>query len=327
MPEALRLLHAAGVSKIVMLSGDNQRTVDAIAKRAGIDEARGDLMPEQKIEHVKRLMAEHHHVGMIGDGVNDAPALAQASVGIAMGAIGSDTAIETADMALMKDDLTKVAEAVVLGRRTLRILQFNVAFALAIKAVFLLLAFTGHAGLWMAILADTGATLLVILNAPASRCCSVAKEGMKNPLKVILQRVCGAVPVQALGLETAKAGIDDRASTSMPVMVMLMMVLVVWVIVVAVLLAAVVAHRAPAADRAPIAVAPDDHTFAIDSRAAGAAGVGEAAAIGRAVITRLCVRRGHHSKAGDNGQKSQDLFHSLGVLVLDLLGRDNNGDT
>lgn len=164
-PEALRRLHAAGVSKIVMLSGDNQRTVDAIAKRAGIDEARGDLMPEQKIEHVRRLMAEHHHVGMIGDGVNDAPALAQASVGIAMGAIGSDTAIETADMALMQDDLTRVAEAVVLGRRTLRIIQFNVAFALAIKAVFILLAFTGHAGLWLAILADTGATLLVILNA------------------------------------------------------------------------------------------------------------------------------------------------------------------
>ncbi len=165
VPKALRRLHEAGVSKVVMLSGDNQRTVDAIAKRAGIDEARGDLMPEQKIEHVKRLMAELQHVGMIGDGVNDAPALAQASVGIAMGAIGSDTAIETADMALMKDDLTKVADAVNLGRRTLRIIQFNVAFALVIKAVFLLLAFTGHAGLWMAILADTGATLLVILNA------------------------------------------------------------------------------------------------------------------------------------------------------------------
>ncbi|MGV3664399.1 MAG: heavy metal translocating P-type ATPase [Prosthecobacter sp.] len=164
-PEALRLLHAAGVEKVVMLSGDNQRTVDAIAKRAGIDEARGDLMPEQKIEHVKRLMAGHQHVGMIGDGVNDAPALALASVGIAMGAIGSDTAIETADMALMKDDLTRVAEAVVLGRRTLRVIQFNVAFALLIKAVFLLLAFTGHAGLWLAIVADTGATLLVILNA------------------------------------------------------------------------------------------------------------------------------------------------------------------
>jgi Cd2+/Zn2+-exporting ATPase len=148
-----------------MLSGDNQRTVDAIARQAGIDEAYGDLMPEQKIEHIKRLMAEHHYVGMIGDGVNDAPALALASVGIAMGAIGSDTAIETADMALMKDDLTRVAEAIALGRRTLRIIQFNVAFALIVKAVFLILAFTGHTSLWLAILADTGATLLVIMNA------------------------------------------------------------------------------------------------------------------------------------------------------------------
>ncbi|MCP5560178.1 MAG: cadmium-translocating P-type ATPase [Verrucomicrobiaceae bacterium] len=162
---ALTLLHDAGIEKVVMLSGDNQRTVDAIARQAGIDEAYGDLMPDQKIEHIRRLMAEHHYVGMIGDGVNDAPALALASVGIAMGAIGSDTAIETADMALMKDDLTRVAEAVMLGRRTLGIIQFNVAFALIIKAVFLILAFTGHASLWLAILADTGATLLVILNA------------------------------------------------------------------------------------------------------------------------------------------------------------------
>lgn len=162
---ALTLLHDAGIEKVVMLSGDNQRTVDAIARQAGIDEAYGDLMPEQKIEHIKRLMAEHHYVGMIGDGVNDAPALALASVGIAMGAIGSDTAIETADMALMQDDLTRVAEAIALGRRTLRIIQFNVAFALVVKAIFLILAFTGHTSLWLAILADTGATLLVIMNA------------------------------------------------------------------------------------------------------------------------------------------------------------------
>jgi Zn2+/Cd2+-exporting ATPase len=162
---ALALLHDAGIQKIVMLSGDNQRTVDAIARLAGIDEAHGDLLPEQKIEHIKRLMATHHHVGMIGDGVNDAPALALASVGIAMGAIGSDTAIETADMALMKDDLTKVAEAIALGRRTLKVIQFNVAFAIAIKVLFLILAFTGNTSLWLAILADTGATLLVIANA------------------------------------------------------------------------------------------------------------------------------------------------------------------
>ena len=163
--EALRLIHAAGIQKIVMLSGDNQRTASAIAAQAGIDEAVGDLMPEQKVDHVRKLVGQYTHVGMIGDGVNDAPALAVASVGFAMGAIGSDTAIETADIALMKDDLTKVADAILTGRRALRIIRFNVTFALAIKAVFLVLAFAGLAGLWLAILADTGATLLVILNS------------------------------------------------------------------------------------------------------------------------------------------------------------------
>lgn len=162
---ALREIHAAGIGKIIMLSGDNQRTVSAIAARAGIDEAIGDLMPDQKVDHIRKLVAEYGHVGMIGDGVNDAPALAIASVGFAMGAIGSDTAIETADIALMKDDLRKVSATVLLGRRTLRIIRFNVAFALAVKAIFLLLAFFGAAGLWLAILADTGATLLVILNS------------------------------------------------------------------------------------------------------------------------------------------------------------------
>ncbi|MEO5715087.1 MAG: heavy metal translocating P-type ATPase [Luteolibacter sp.] len=163
--EALRRIHAAGIQKVVMLSGDNQRTASAIAKQAGIDEAVGDLMPEQKVDHVRKLVSQYNHVGMIGDGVNDAPALAVATVGFAMGAIGSDTAIETADIALMKDDLTRVAETVLLGRRTLAIIRFNVAFALGIKAVVLTLAFMGIAGLWLAILADTGATLLVILNS------------------------------------------------------------------------------------------------------------------------------------------------------------------
>lgn len=163
--DALKLLHESGLEKVVMLSGDNQRTAKAIAAQAGIDEAIGDLLPEDKVERVRELVKRYQYVGMIGDGVNDAPALAVASVGIAMGAIGSDTAIETADMALMKDDLRRVAEAIHLGRRTVRIIQFNVTFALVIKAVFLLLASTGHASLWMAILADTGATLLVIMNA------------------------------------------------------------------------------------------------------------------------------------------------------------------
>lgn len=165
VPEALRQLHEAGLRKVVMLSGDNQRTANAIASQAGIDEARGDLMPEQKVEHIKELVARYGQVGMIGDGVNDAPALAVATVGIAMGAVGSDTAIETADMALMNDDLRKLAHAIKISRRTVGIIQFNVGFAVAIKALFLILAFTGHTSLWLAILADTGATLLVIANA------------------------------------------------------------------------------------------------------------------------------------------------------------------
>ncbi len=164
-PEAIAALHRAGIAKIIMLSGDNQRTASAIAKRAGIDEAHGDLLPDQKIERVQALLATERYVGMIGDGVNDAPAMAAASVGIAMGGAGTDTAIETADMALMQDDLSKVAEAIAHGRRTVGIIRFNIAFALALKAIFLVLALLGHASLWLAILADTGATLLVIANA------------------------------------------------------------------------------------------------------------------------------------------------------------------
>lgn len=163
--EALRQIHAAGIRKVVMLSGDNTRTANAIAKQAGIDEARGDLLPADKIEAIKQLAAEFGSVGMIGDGVNDAPALAAADVGIAMGIAGTDTAIETADVALMRDDLMMVSEAIRLGRRTLGIIRFNIAFALGIKAVFLSLAIFGYATLWMAVLADTGATLLVVANA------------------------------------------------------------------------------------------------------------------------------------------------------------------
>lgn len=163
--EALAALHEAGLERIVMLSGDNQRTVDAIAMEAGLDEAFGDMMPEDKVTRIREMIERHGRVGMIGDGVNDAPALAVASVGIAMGAIGSDTAIETADVALMKDDLGKLAEAITLGQRTLGMIRFNIAFALLVKVVFLGLTFSGHASLWLAILADTGATILVISNS------------------------------------------------------------------------------------------------------------------------------------------------------------------
>jgi Zn2+/Cd2+-exporting ATPase len=163
--DAIVALHNAGVRKVVMLSGDNQRTVDAIARQAGIDEAQGELLPDQKVDRVKELMKRERFVGMVGDGVNDAPAMAVATVGIAMGAAGTDTAIETADLALMKDDLSKIAETVVLGRRTVRVIQTNIAFALAVKALFLVLALFGYTTLWLAIAADMGATLVVIANA------------------------------------------------------------------------------------------------------------------------------------------------------------------
>jgi Cd2+/Zn2+-exporting ATPase len=162
---AINSLRSGGVGKIVMLSGDNQRTVDAIAKEAGIDEAEGELLPDQKIDRVKALMKRERFVGMVGDGVNDAPAMAAATVGIAMGAAGTDTAIETADIALMKDDLGKIAQAVTLGRRTVRVIQANIVFALTVKALFLGLALFGYTSLWLAIAADTGATLVVIANA------------------------------------------------------------------------------------------------------------------------------------------------------------------
>jgi len=162
---AIASLHAAGIGKVVMLSGDNQRTVDSIAQQVGIDVARGDLLPDDKVTAVQSLLSQYGIVAMVGDGVNDAPAMATASLGIAMGAAGADAAIETADIALMQDDLGEIADAVRLGRRPLGIIRFNIAFALGLKALFLGLALFGYASLWLAILADTGATLLVVGNA------------------------------------------------------------------------------------------------------------------------------------------------------------------
>ncbi|RFC49981.1 MAG: Cd2+/Zn2+-exporting ATPase, partial [Verrucomicrobia bacterium] len=132
-PAAIRALHAAGITTVVMLSGDNQRTADSIAQQVGIDEACGDLLPEDKVAAIKALRATHGSVGMVGDGVNDAPAMATATIGIAMGGAGTDAAIETADITLMTDDLGKIAETVRLGRRTLGIIRFNIIFALALK--------------------------------------------------------------------------------------------------------------------------------------------------------------------------------------------------
>jgi Cd2+/Zn2+-exporting ATPase len=152
-----------GVSTL-MLSGDNQHVAQAIAREAGIDDARGDQLPEDKLSTVRGLQERGMVVGMVGDGINDAPALAQADIGFAMGAAGSDTAMETADVALMDDDLRKLPYFIRLARRTARVLWQNIGLALGIKVVFLALAIAGEASMWMAVFADMGASLLVVFN-------------------------------------------------------------------------------------------------------------------------------------------------------------------
>jgi Cd2+/Zn2+-exporting ATPase len=157
-------LRAAGVRRLVLLTGDNRETASAVAAAVGIEEFRAELLPEDKLRAVEELAAARGPVAMVGDGVNDAPAMAAAHVGIAMGAIGSDAAIETADVALMADDLSRLPWLVRHSRRTLAVVRANIGFALGVKAVFLVLAAAGAATLWMAIAADMGASLLVIAN-------------------------------------------------------------------------------------------------------------------------------------------------------------------
>lgn len=163
--ESVKELHRVGVSRVVMLSGDNDRTVQAIAKNVGLDEAKGELLPEDKVAAIKNLVEKFGKVGMVGDGINDAPALAQATVGIAMGAAGSDAAIETADVALMRDDIGALPTAIRQGRNVVNMIRFNISFALGIKVVFLVLTFIGFANLWLAVAADAGASLFVTFNA------------------------------------------------------------------------------------------------------------------------------------------------------------------
>ena len=161
--EAIAELKALGITS-VMLTGDNQATATAIAHEAGIDEARGNLLPQDKLDAIKALQSKHGPTAMTGDGINDAPALAQADIGIAMGAAGTDTAMEAADVVVMNDDLRRIAETVQLSRATHAVLWQNIALALGIKAVFLVLAVFGSASLWMAVFADMGASLLVVAN-------------------------------------------------------------------------------------------------------------------------------------------------------------------
>ncbi|PKQ42094.1 heavy metal translocating P-type ATPase [Pseudomonas sp. YY-1] len=161
--EAVAELHELGV-RTCMLTGDNAHTAAAIAEQVGVDEALGDLLPADKLAWVEARQAQGKVVGMVGDGINDAPALAKAEIGFAMGAAGTDTAIETADVALMDDDLRKIPAFVRLSRQTHAILVQNIVLALGIKAVFLAMTLTGEATMWMAVFADMGVSLMVVFN-------------------------------------------------------------------------------------------------------------------------------------------------------------------
>ncbi|MGN7284408.1 heavy metal translocating P-type ATPase [Shouchella rhizosphaerae] len=161
----IRKLHEAGIAKTVMLTGDNKRTAHAIGQAIGVADIQAELLPEDKLRFIKQWQKKHGNVAMVGDGVNDAPALAAATVGIAMGKAGTDTALETADIALMGDDLKKLPFTVKLSRKTLNIIKANIAFAIVIKLAALLLVVPGWLTLWIAILSDMGATLLVALNS------------------------------------------------------------------------------------------------------------------------------------------------------------------
>lgn len=162
--EMVRAFDELGLHELVMLTGDNKRTAQVVGDSVGIEDVRSELMPEEKVAAICALVDEYGTVAMIGDGINDAPAMAASSMGIAMGAIGSDAAVETADAALMSDDLLKIPWLIRHSRRTMRIIKQNVAFALGLKLFFIVLAFGGMATLWMAIAADMGASLLVIFN-------------------------------------------------------------------------------------------------------------------------------------------------------------------
>jgi len=162
---ALAELGALGLSPTVMLTGDNRGTAEAIAREVGIAEVRAELLPEEKLAAIEELVARHGAVAMVGDGINDAPALARSSLGVAMGGAGADAALETADVVLLADDLGKLPWLVRHSRRTLAVIRQNVVFALAVKAAFVALTFLGSASLWAAISADMGAALLVVANS------------------------------------------------------------------------------------------------------------------------------------------------------------------
>lgn len=162
--DALMKLREAGIKHIAMLTGDNHRVAASIAKSLNIDTLYSELLPEDKVTTIKKLMKDYKNVVMVGDGVNDAPAMAASTIGVAMGVAGSDTALETADIALMSDDLGKLAYVIKLSNKTVSIIKQNISFSILIKIIFVILTFTGMANLWLAVFADTGSSILVTLN-------------------------------------------------------------------------------------------------------------------------------------------------------------------
>jgi Cd2+/Zn2+-exporting ATPase len=167
-PHARRTLHLLdrlGIARVVMLTGDRVESARGLADALGVRELHAALTPEQKLARIDALRSEGRRVAMVGDGVNDAPALALADVGVAMGAVGSDVALETADVALMGDELTRLPYVLQLARATVWTIRANIALSLIVKAAFLVAATTGTATLWMAIVADTGASVVVVANA------------------------------------------------------------------------------------------------------------------------------------------------------------------
>jgi Cd2+/Zn2+-exporting ATPase len=163
--DTVTLLRQQGIRSVVMLTGDSRGTARAIAAAIGVDDFRAELLPEDKVAAIEALRRQHGSVAMVGDGVNDAPALASANIGIAMGAAGSAVALETADIALMADELVKIPYAIRLSRATVRNIKVNLAISVVMKAAFVVAAIAGVATLWMAVVADTGASVIVIANA------------------------------------------------------------------------------------------------------------------------------------------------------------------
>ena len=164
--QAIRDLHAAGVNRCVMLTGDREEVARAVAAKLGLDEYHAQLLPGDKVEQVERILdSARGNLAFVGDGINDAPVLTRADVGIAMGAMGSDAAIEAADIVLMDDKPSNIARAIRVARKTMRIVHQNIVFAIGVKVLILALAAVGIANMWLAVFGDVGVAVIAILNA------------------------------------------------------------------------------------------------------------------------------------------------------------------